>query len=201
MNAKPAGYLHWLPELGYGFNDAPPIHYGSDYWQEFRARDVSAMGDLLTSARCHFVRGFWPGELVDIGIGGGKFCESADAYGFDVNSDAIDWLEENGRYRNPYTTPVEAVTCWDSLEHIPDPAALLACVRKWLFVSIPIFKNADHCLQSRHYKPGEHIWYFTEEGFLLWCAEQRFELIAKTDIESRLGRDGIMTFSFRRSHG
>lgn len=190
--------LFWLPELGYGYHTRPPIDYDGDYWDEYVRRDASAMGEQLTLARQSFVRGFWEGEVVDIGIGGGRFVTDADAYGYDINPRAVDWLHTHGRYRDPYAAPVDAITCWDSLEHIPDPDALLAQVQRWLFVSLPIFSDAEHCIHSRHYKPGEHIWYFTHGGIIQWCNDRGFELVSSTDVESRLGRDGIRSYAFRR---
>lgn len=190
--------LYWLPELGYGYHTCPPISYEHDYWDEYRRRDESEMGEKLTMARVAFVRGFWDGELVDIGVGGGRFCEDADAFGFDVNPQALDWLHTQQRFRDPYAVPVDAITCWDSLEHIPDPDALIAQVRKFVFVSLPIFEDAEHCLRSRHYKPGEHIWYFTHGGIIQWFADRGFDLISSSDIESRLGRDGIRSYAFKR---
>ena len=201
LNILPPGLsdtLYWLPELGFGYHTRPPIDYASDYWDEYRRRDESPMDEKLTLARGSFVRGFWDGELVDIGIGGGRFCEDANCFGFDINPRAVEWLQQCDRFRDPYATPVDAITCWDSLEHIPQPDALLEQVRKWLFVSLPIFEDAEHCLQSRHYKPGEHLWYFTHGGIIQWCADRGFDLITSTDIESRLGRDGIRTYAFRR---
>jgi len=190
--------LFWLPELGYGYHTREPIDYGGDYWDEYRRRDASPMGEKLTLARQSFSRGFWEGEIVDIGIGGGRFVVDANALGYDINPQAIDWLRAHGRFRDPYTSPVDAITCWDSLEHIPDPDALLIQVRRWLFVSLPIFEDAEHCLNSRHYKPGEHIWYFTHGGIIQWCADRGFEFVASTDVESVIGRDGIRSYAFRR---
>ncbi|MCY1364090.1 Methyltransferase domain protein [compost metagenome] len=146
--------------------------------------------------RRHFV-----GQVVDIGIGGGRFVTEAEAMGFDVNAEAVAWLERQGRFYDPYRHHAEAVTCWDSLEHIPEPEKLLAQVGEWLFVSMPIYDSQAHCLQSKHFKPGEHIHYFTLNGFITWCQRQGFELVEINQVESELGREGITSFAFRRMHG
>lgn len=182
-----------------GFNNTPPIDYDRDYWAEYLGRDVSEMGQKLTEARVKMVERHFDGPVVDIGIGGGRFVsEKQGAYGYDINEQAVQWLKAANKFRDPYANMVEAITCWDSLEHIPEPHKLLNCVKEWLFVSIPIFESAEHCLGSRHYKPGEHLWYFTDAGFVGWCEAQGFELIDCNMCESDLGRDGIYSYAFKR---
>lgn len=191
-------YLHWMPELGYGWHPADPISYEESYWDEYLKRDASEMGALLTKARVNFAREHWNGQIVDIGIGGGRFVRDADCFGFDVNQAAIEWLKSHQRFIDPYAAKVEAITCWDALEHIPQPEALIHQVKKWVFVSIPIFPNGEAVLGSRHYKPGEHIWYFTHEGLINWFEDLGFFLVKYNTIETDLGREGITTYAFRR---
>ena len=107
------------------------------------------------------------------------------------------WLHANGRYKHPnFGWP--AMTFWDSLEHIPDPEAALKNVGDWAFVSMPIYKDQADCLKSKHFKPGEHIWFFTDWGFIDWMDRQGFEMMERNDIESKLGREGILSYAFRR---
>lgn len=182
-----------------GWHPREPISYEGCYWEEYRRRDASPMGCQLTTARVDLVRKWWGGVVVDIGIGGGRFVEAVSGQGFDVNPEAVNWLKKKGRWRDVYAEPVDAVTCWDSLEHIPDPAALLAQVSRWLFVSLPIFRGPEHCLRSRHYKPGEHIWYWTHSGFVAWLSDQGFVMRDSSRIESQIGREGIVSYAFERS--
>jgi len=84
------------------------------------------------------------------------------------------------------------------LEHIQDPDALISCVTEYVFVSMPIYENQADCLSSKHYKPGEHIWYFTEQGLKDYMANLDFNCVLVDDVESRLGREGIKSFVFRR---
>ena len=201
----PSGFedsLIWWTERGMGFHPRPPIDYQQDYWNEYLERDASPMGEALTRARIDFVKKYLGDgitELVDIGIGGGRFVREADCWGFDVNETAIEWLKSHNAFTNPLTAPPEAISCWDALEHIPKPEKLLRSVRKWLFVSLPIFTNPATVVSSKHYKPGEHLWYFTHGGLVKWCAAQGFELVEYNHIESDLGREGINTYAFRRS--
>ncbi|HSX49933.1 MAG TPA: methyltransferase domain-containing protein [Cellvibrio sp.] len=200
-NALPNGLtdcLLWSEELGMGFHPRKPMSYEGDYWNHYREMDATDMGAALTQARVELVRRHYAGAVVDIGIGGGRFVSEADSYGFDVSASAIAWLKCSGRYLNPYEGCVAALCCWDSLEHVPDPVALVACASQWLFVSMPIYHDVNHCLASKHYKPGEHLWYWTEKGFIDWCAREGFELVEKNHIETAIGREGITSFAFRR---
>ncbi|MCW1937514.1 hypothetical protein OMD46_16425 [Pseudomonas sp. MDMC_285] len=81
---------------------------------------------------------------------------------------------------------------------MPEPEKLLDHVGEWLFVSMPIYEGQAHCLQSKHYKPGEHIWYWTLPGLIGWMERQGFALVEMNQSESELGREGITSFAFRR---
>lgn len=183
-----------------GWHPRKPMDYGSAYFADYLIRDASPMGESLTRERVNIVKDYWTGPVVDIGIGGGRFVEAMKEYGhgFDVNEEAVRWLKEQDKFCNPYERCVDAITCWDALEHIPDPEALIHCVNKYVFVSLPIFTSPKHVLSSRHYKPGEHLWYWTDEGLVMWFDRLGFDLVEKTDIESVLGRDEIYTYVFCR---
>ncbi|MNO31431.1 hypothetical protein D3C76_214050 [compost metagenome] len=193
--------LLWSDELGMGWHGRAPMSYSGPYFEKYQQLDASEMGAALTRARVELVRKHCAGQVVDIGIGGGRFVLEADSQGFDVNAEAVAWLQAYGRFLDPYRQSVEALTCWDSLEHIPEPEKLVACAQEWLFVSMPIYDSQAHCLQSKHFKPGEHLWYFTLPGFIGWCERQGFGLVELNHAESELGREGITSFAFRRFRG
>ncbi len=194
-------FLLWSDELGRGWCGAELVPYDAAYFAKYLIMDETITGLELTRARVDMVQRHFTGTGVDIGIGGGRFVEESGWMGYDVNRDAIGWLQENGLYLNPYSRIVDAITCWDSLEHIPEPEKLLKQVDKWLFVSMPIYTDSADCLQSKHFRPGEHIHYFTHEGFIKFCAENGFELVEFNIQEIDLGRENITSFAFRRIHG
>ena len=181
-----------------GLDSTPEIDYGDHYWREFQQRDASTMGDALTAARIAFVRRHYSGDLVDIGIGGGRFVREYGCRGYDINPLAVGWLSDGGRFADPYATPIEAACCWDSLEHMPQPDSLLRNITGWLFVSIPVANSRAEWLASPHYKPGEHIWYWSAHGLINWCWSFGFDVIEVNDFETRLGRADIRTFAFKR---
>lgn len=193
-----ANTLQWLPELGLGWFPVSASPYDAGYWQNYLRLDRTPAGEQLTRERRAWVARFWGGTVCDVGIGGGRFVREANAFGFDVNPHAVAWLKEEGRWLDPYRTQVESITCWDSLEHIHEPAPLLENVRSWVFTSLPIFDGPEHVLRSKHYKPAEHCWYFTRQGLVQFMRRHCFHYIAECDMEQAAGREDILTFAFHR---
>jgi len=190
----------WSPSKGQGFHTRPAMLYGGDYFAHYQKLDATQMGGLLTKARVALVEKYLnPAEVVDIGIGGGRFVEESGGRGFDVCADAIQWLQKIYAYQDPYgNEEVRAITCWDSLEHIPEPEKLLERVKEWLFVSLPVCETASEWVESKHMKPGEHLHYWSVQGFIRWCGLHGFDCVEINYAESELGREGIASFAFKR---
>lgn len=64
--------------------------------------------------------------------------------------------------------------------------------------AMPIYKDQTDCLRSKHYKPGEHLHYWSLRGLIGWFARQGFGCVEINEKESELGREGITSFAFRR---
>lgn len=191
-----------MPEEGIGFYPVTAQPYDARYWQHYRELDRTPSGDALTALRIALVERHYGFHLVDVGIGGGRFVEERrNTSGYDVNPHAVAWLKETGRWHDPYRQQVMAASFWDSLEHILDPAPLLANVRYWVFVSVPIFTDCDHVLRSKHYKPAEHVWYLTDAGLIAFMRRAGFELVERNTMEQDAGREGIGSYAFRRWNG
>lgn len=190
--------LLWSEEKGQGFHTRPAMRYEGQYFAHYQKLDATQMGGLLTKARLELVSKYTqPNQTLDIGIGGGRYVQESGGYGFDVCDDAVQWLRDHKLFRDiEFTWP--CVTCWDSLEHVPDPEHLLSKITDWLFVSMPIYEGLSDVLQSKHYKPGEHLHYWTLQGFIDWCAAQGFECVEINHTETELGREGITSFAFKR---
>jgi hypothetical protein len=154
----------------------------------------------LNDARLAFVAKHWQGVAVDVGIGCGQFVESRDAtFGYDINPAGVEWLRQRGRYLDPHECAVDAACFWDSLEHIANPAAILDNVQRFAFVSLPIFRDLAHVKRSKHFRPDEHCWYFTTEGFCLFMLAHGWRVVECSDFESALGREDIRSFAFTRA--
>lgn len=194
-----SGSLHWNEKAGYGFDITPAMEYSGDYFAKYVKMDDTPMGIALTDIRVQFVNEYYIGDdIVDIGIGGGRFCKQRGAHGFDVSAEAVQWLKSVDMYQDPYEKPVTALTFWDSLEHIPNPDRILKQAKKWVFVSMPIYDDMQHCLASKHYKPGEHLHYWTDQGLISWFADRGFVCMDCHDAETQAGREGILSYAFKR---
>lgn len=190
-----------MPEHGVGFLDVPVPEdlYGADYFEHYRKLDRTVIGRRLALVRLALVAAHWDGPLIDIGIGGGGFVKSYEgASGWDINEHALRWLYGEGLLRDPRIIPFECATLWDSLEHMRDPSLILNNVTRWAFVSTPIYRDADHARHSKHYKPGEHLWYFTERGLHAYMKRLGFKLRESNALECDCGREDIGSFAFER---
>jgi len=197
--------LTWWPEIGIGWYpvEAGIEPYDREYFERFHRDAQTPIGQALMAARVKFVEQHWQGMLIDVGIGSGAFIERRRAerritYGYDVNPAGIEWLEQRKLYFDPYAGGFNAVSMWDVLEHIPNYQLLLAHVCKWLFVSTPIYRDAEHVLRSKHFRPTEHCFYFSRPGLIIAMGMCGFELVSESNVETELGREDIGTFAFRR---
>jgi hypothetical protein len=204
--------LTWWQELGVGYYpvEAGAAPYDPEYFARYQRQADSEIGRALMQFRIDFVARHWDGALIDVGIGSGAFVEQrnrtfeqggwscAATQGFDINPAAVAWLEQRGLFADPYRPRVSALSFWDVLEHIEDFRPLLANATRWVFTSLPIFRDAAHVLQSKHYRKDEHIWYFTRDGLVAVMREQGFILVEESDQETRIGREDISAFAFRR---
>ena len=193
--------LVWLADAGVGYY---PVRYREStydrrYFAKYQGYAKTELGRRLTEARVAMVRRHYTGELVDIGIGCGQFVEAWPmARGYDVNPIGVSWLRARRRYCSPYDERVTAVTFWDSFEHIPDPAELLANVTRFAFLALPIFTDLAHVLRSKHLRRDEHYLYFTHAGLARYMARLGWRVIEHNRVESELGREDIESFAFAR---
>ncbi len=201
-----SGELVWFREEGVGYvHPVEPIPYGKEYFDEYVERSRLRASDVLMSIRLSLIDNHYSGEIVDVGAGALTFveymrqCGRTDIKGYDVNPYSVQTLVNSGLYRNPFIGPKpEALTMWDVLEHMNDPEAIIRRAERWVFLSLPIFKNADRARSSRHYKPNEHIWYFTERGLIELFRKCGFTCEEISDKESESVRVGIKSYAFRR---
>ena len=182
------------------------VEYGPEYLAKVQAYEGSEIAAKVNAGRCALLARHLPagGRVLDWGAGSGAFMRAARAagfevHGFDVIEETARWLRATGAYSdNPGR--FDAVTAWDVLEHLEDPAGLLAHLRPGalLLVSIPVFSDLRRIRASRHYRPGEHLYYWTVAGFVEWMGARGFSLLEESAHEVAAGRDSIGAFAFRR---
>lgn len=175
--------------------------YDGAYVEKCRSYEGKAIANAINAGRTAMVaRHYGHGRALDVGVGSGEFVRHRPGtYGCDINPAATNWLIRSGLW-NDRIEEFQAVTFWDVLEHMPDPGETLRRVPAggYVFASIPVFADLTKIRDSKHYRPGEHLYYWTEEGFIRWMAEYQFRLLERDDYETRAGRDSITSFAFRR---
>lgn len=195
--------LVWNEERKFGYYPVQGNPYNEDYFEKYVGYSETPMGVRLTQARMDLVERFiGNGPVVDIGIGCGQFITARRfpfmTRGYDVNPAAIRWLLDRGLWADPYFQDPENATCFDSLEHMSRPDQFIERVKGHLFVSIPIFRDREHVLSSKHFRTDEHYYYFTSDGLILYFHRLGFDLLEENRMEVALGREGIGTFVFKR---
>lgn len=196
--------VKWDDRDGIGFYEADPTGvYNESYFEKYIGYAHTELGKQITAARIDLVDDHIRGApLLDIGIGCGQFIlhrHPAPTFGYDINTTAIQWLLNRKLWKDPWVVDVDNVSLWDAFEHLRRPELLLTTVRKYVFMSIPIFDGPEHVVASKHFRPTEHFWYFTRAGLLTLMAGAGFRLIDENAAETVLGRDGIRSFVFRRN--
>jgi hypothetical protein len=200
---RSANGISWSAE-GVGWYPVTQTPYDEAYFEKYRRYGLAEMGEKLNAARVAFVARYYRGLLCDVGIGAGSFIDMRWdrrrqlTLGYDINPASANWLEERCLYVDPYLASLPALSLWDVLEHIGDFSALINNCREWLFLSLPIFRDADHADRSKHFRRDEHFWYFTANGLASLMDKFGFDLVAQNDMETQLGREDIGTFAFRR---
>jgi hypothetical protein len=189
--------------VAYQADRAHLIHYDASYFDKCAGYDGQEIANAINAGRCSLVeRHVANAAVVDVGIGSGEFIRTrakAATFGHDVNPVAIEWLKRGGLWAQRLGA-FRGVTMWDTLEHVPDPGHYLDQVSfgSCLFLSIPIFYGLGGIRFSKHYRPGEHLYYFTEDGLVNWLRIHGFALLEVATFEIEAGRESIHSFAFRR---
>lgn len=181
--------------------------YDEDYWNKCAAyeKDNPERFNAINQGRLNLVAKYCrDADVLDIGVGAGHFVKARAAQnqptrGWDINHYARKWLEENDLWSDNF--PVFKGFClWDVLEHMEQPERTFRHMGygSYLFVSVPIFEDLRKIRESHHYRPGEHLYYFTASGFVDYMALWGWRVVDKSDFESRAGRSQIMTYVFVR---
>ena len=176
------------------------VAYDEAYFAK-TASHPAQMVDAINDARIHLVaRHVGCAPVLDIGIGSGEFIRRRpNTWGRDVNPAAVAWLRQAGRWADSLEG-FAALTMWDVIEHLRDPEEYLRHIRLhgWLFVSLPVVYALGAIRLSRHYRPGEHLTYWTEDGFLAWMDLHGFRAFERSDAEILAGRESIYSFALKR---
>lgn len=178
------------------------VNYGAEYFDKCKGYEGAPIAEKINAGRVALVaRHFGGGPLVDVGIGSGEFIRTRPCtWGYDVNPLAAEWLKRRELWAGGKLMDFSAFSWWDVIEHVPEPEQYLRHVplHGFAFFSLPIFHALGGIRLSRHYRPGEHLYYWTEEGFVRWMETHGFRLLERADFEIQAGRESILSFAFRR---
>lgn len=182
------------------------VSYDESYFDKCAGYEGSEIATEINRGRIEIVaRHYCPvSPVLDIGIGSGEFIRTRGArtFGYDVNPKAEAWLKSQDLWSEDFGR-FKAFTLWDVIEHVPDPAEYFDAMwaGSYLFTSIPIFSDLTQIRESKHYRPSEHLYYWTRQGFVSWMKQHGFECLEVSDFETRAGRDSILSFAFRKCDG
>jgi hypothetical protein len=178
------------------------VDYDKDYFENYLHREGTEIAVRLNQARTSLTEKYCDCVL-DMGIGSGEFIKSSNikVLGFDINPAGIEWLQRRGLFIDPYIEvpeEVEGFSLWDTLEHIPNPQEFFRVVEsgEYVFVSLPIFKDLENIRKSKHYKPYEHLYYYTQQGLIRFMKDSGFIFLEYNEDETAAGREGIGSFVF-----
>lgn len=196
------GDLRLCPGRGiaYQHDHSTLVPYDAEYFQRYVAYEGSETCNKLNSGRVAFVNKYTLGPVVDIGIGSGEFIKHRHlTWGQDVNPVAVRWLLARNYWADELGG-FDGYTFWDVIEHVPTPDDYFKHIKPgaYLFTSVPIFEDIRKVRESKHYRPNEHLVYFTEEGFIWWMGAHGFALLERQDFEIRAGREAILSYAFWR---
>lgn len=137
-------------------------------------------------------------RLLEFGSGYGLFLSAARDRGYDVQGVELSQPAARETAKQgiavhcgqlvdaPLTGPYDVICGWDTLEHVPDPLAVLRCIRELIAahgivaISTPYFSSLpSRLLRERWWtlKPTEHIWHFTPYTLRLLAARAGFTVI------------------------
>jgi hypothetical protein len=178
------------------------VAYDDEYYAKCRSYEDQAIARQINAGRIALVgRHVGDNRVVDVGIGSGEFIKKRpNTSGRDINPVAIEWLKRNDLWAE-HLDEFAGYTFWDVLEHVPAPEVYLREIplHAFLFTSVPLFYALGGIRLSKHYRPGEHLYYWTDEGFVAWMDRHGFQLLERGSFEIDAGRESIYSFAFRRN--
>lgn len=188
--------------VAYQRDMSKPFNYAEAYWQHYVDIEGGEIAKKINAGRVALVNDHIGAmqTVLDVGIGSGEFIKNRpNTFGTDVNRIALDWLKKQKKLGE--IDKFSAFTFWDVLEHIAEPNRQYFrhmpdnC---FLFTCLPVFTDLTKIRKSKHYKPDEHLYYWSEDGFVSWMAEYRFRLLDLRKFETEAGRESITSFAFKR---
>lgn len=175
------------------------MDYGIDYY-EAMLRAYSESAPDISRRRWEWLAELKPRRVLDYGSGVGWF-RAFRPPGVEVDSFDVGPAPQTG-----IKTVVYDVVCfWDVLEHVPDFSELDPILRLARAVAgtVPVYNEGRDLVGWKHFKPGEHLHYFTEKTLQALLRKYGFRLLRISREWECPPREDIVNFLFveEEKHG
>ena len=179
------------------------MKYDRDYF-ELMKRQNSDTAMQINNARWVFVAEVAPLTVLDYGSGL-NFLSQYGPIGVEVDSYDIGEIDgkpypQTGILHSHY----DLICLFDVLEHVDwenvpdwDMLAVLKCCDH-AAVAVPILPPNAIMKTWKHYKPGEHLTYFTVDSLIAFFAERDFTCLLRYGMPECPPREDIHSFLFRK---
>ncbi len=175
--------------------------YDDEYLLHYKLYKRTEFSKLLQKARWDFIgkniKSFK--SILDYGCGSDAFLvEATDCMKDQCNLYSYDpYFMQDHKFL--CERKLDITTFFDSLEHMNRLDIISLLNSRYIVISIPILEKNQQLFEWKHFRPNEHIWYFTEDALIkLMTIKFNYKFILKDDFETQLGRDCILTFLFEK---
>lgn len=167
--------------------------YDINYYENM-LRMYSSTAKQISTIRWEFISELHPHTVLDYGSGVGWFRAFRPK---DVIVDSYDIAEypQTKVLRNEY----DVVCLWDVLEHIPRFSDIRSVLNSSRFVALtlPLLEEGINVRMWKHFKPDEHLHFFTKDVLAALFDYYCFDLIKEGQPECP-PREDIWSFVFKR---
>jgi len=177
--------------------------YDVEYYENLLEMYAGSMQEI-SNIRWKLVAQLHPKTILDYGCGNNAFSLYrpdgiiVDSFDIGMISEKASYPQTGIRHKN-----YDLICLWDVLEHVdwehkPDGKMLEWIDKsKALAATIPILPEDKVLEDWKHYKPGEHLTYFTPAKFLSFMHRLGFDLLSHGQPECPPRQD-IHSYLFRR---
>lgn len=141
-------------------------------------------------------------QILDWGSGNGRFVRYLRAITRSEHVYGLSPEMTDKSLQAPDSFKPEIITAFDVLEHLEDPTILFEIFNpNAVILTLPItphdFVSEKQFASWTHYKPDEHLQYFSEASFEKFVENQGYDIIETSDAERAIRKD-VLTFVLRR---
>jgi len=171
------------------------MDYDIEYYENM-LRNYSKTAEQISEVRWRFISQLNPKTVLDYGSGVGWFRAFRPA-GVSVWSYDIMPVPQTGIDLRMY----DVVCFWDVLEHIPDFSRIepVLALARHIAASLPLLpnNNPQQLSEWKHFKPGEHLHYFSHDTLSALMKTYGFVELKKGMPECP-PREGIWSYLFAK---